>query len=359
MKTFGYIVANPAEFLIHQRFGKIRHQGRGISVFCLPVIDRYYRIPSSTHGLTFAADQITAENQGVEVSGFAIWKISDPEKTSQNFDFTDVNQAVQTIAVNLKDVVESAIRHQVAKMTIEDVLRKRGSIILELKQELAYIAEQWGLTIETIEIKNVRIMSAQLFANMQARFRDEVRLTSETSGLETEREIAERRAAQREQLAVTEQEFKRKESERKAELDAMNTRAAAELAALKQSQEKEQRLRELAHEAELAEARHANKEKALRLEEKLNEVERDAQEKRFALETDRSKHTAALAAAADETDRRKIETANLADARLAFIKELPAALGSLAVQELNLGDNMLARLADAARDVLGKDGREA
>ena len=97
-------------------------------------------------------------------------------------------------------------------------------------------------------------MSAQLFANMQARFRDEVRLTSETSGLETEREIAERRAAQREQLAVTEQEFKRKESERKAELDAMNTRAAAELAALAQSQEKEQRLRELAHEAELADS---------------------------------------------------------------------------------------------------------
>ena len=118
MKTFGYIVASPAEFLIHQRFGKIRHQGRGISVFCLPVIDRYYRIPSSTHGLTFAADQITAENQGVDVSGFAIWKISDPGKTSQNFDFTDVSQAVQTIAVNLKDVVESAIRHQVAKMTI-------------------------------------------------------------------------------------------------------------------------------------------------------------------------------------------------------------------------------------------------
>ncbi len=194
---------------------------------------------------------------------------------------------------------------------------------------------------------------------MQAKFRDKVRLTSETSGLETEREIAERRAAQREQLAVTEQEFRRKESERKAELDAMNARAAATLAALTESQEQERRLRELVHETELAVARHANKEQALRLEEKLNEVEREAQEKRFALETDRSTHTAALAAAADDTDRRKIETANLADARLAFIKALPTALGSLAVQELNLGDNMLARLADAARDVLGNPrGRE-
>src|SRR5687768_15081264 len=111
MKNFGYIIARPSEFIIHLRFGKIRHQGRGIGFLCLPLIDRYYRIPSTTHGLAFAADQITAENQGVEVSGFAIWKISDPVKASLNFDFADVGPAVQAISTNLKDVVESAIRH--------------------------------------------------------------------------------------------------------------------------------------------------------------------------------------------------------------------------------------------------------
>src|SRR5438067_2692364 len=162
MKKFGYVIARPSEFIIHQRFGKIRRQGRGISFFCLPVVDRYYRIPSTTHALGFAADQITAENQGVEVSGFAIWKISDPAKASVNFDFVEPSNSLQTITTHLKDVVESAIRHQVANMTMEDVLRKRGTIILRLKGELAYIADQWGLTIETIEIKNVQIMSEQL-----------------------------------------------------------------------------------------------------------------------------------------------------------------------------------------------------
>ena len=80
MKSFGYIVARRSEFIIHQRFGKIRHQGRGISFLCLPIVDRYYRIPSTTRGLAFSADQITAENQGVEVSGFAIWKIQQSRK---------------------------------------------------------------------------------------------------------------------------------------------------------------------------------------------------------------------------------------------------------------------------------------
>lgn len=116
--------------------------GTGVSFFKLPVIDRYYLIPASAQSVSFAADQITAENQGVEVAGFAVWKVGDPEKAGASFDFTDRDTALDVIDGNIKNVVESAIRHQVANMTMEDVLRKRGTIILRLKEELAYIAEQ-------------------------------------------------------------------------------------------------------------------------------------------------------------------------------------------------------------------------
>ena len=115
MKKIGYVTTSPAEFVIHQRFGKVRQQGRGISVLKLPFIDRYYILPATTNSISFAADQITAENQGVEVSGFAIWKINAPEQTIMNFDFDGTNGAIEKIGANLKDVVESAIRHQVAR----------------------------------------------------------------------------------------------------------------------------------------------------------------------------------------------------------------------------------------------------
>lgn len=357
MKNIGYIVATPAEFLIHQRLGKIRRQGRGISALSLPIIDRCYRIPSCTHSLTFIADQITAENQGVEVSGFAIWKIDDPETAIRNFNFADQDSAIIAIRASLKDVVESAIRHQVANMTIEDVLRKRGTIILELKKELAYIAGQWGLTVETIEIKNVRISSAQVFANMQAGFRDEVRLASETSGLETDREIAERRFAQRELLALREQEFKRRESEREAEIDAISARAAAELDALKDREESKLKAQRLALGAELAESEHASREKMLRLDEKLDAVERQAQGERHTLETERQCHTAALAKVRDAMERGRIETANLASPTLAFVEKLPDALGMLALKQLSLGDDALRQLADGMLALAGKESK--
>ena len=83
MKTIGIVNASPAEFVIHQRMGKIRHPGRGISFFKLPWIDRYTIIPSSTRTIQFKADQITAENQGVEISGFAAGASPMPGKQRQ------------------------------------------------------------------------------------------------------------------------------------------------------------------------------------------------------------------------------------------------------------------------------------
>ena len=136
-RRIGYIVAGPSEFAIHRRGGRTRRMGLGISFVCLPLIDSYFFIPSSAQNLNFAADQITSENQGVEVAGFAVWKIDDPQRVSSNFDFSDSTSALVSIGESLRNVVESAIRHQVANMTIDDVLRKRGSIIRKRRLKAA------------------------------------------------------------------------------------------------------------------------------------------------------------------------------------------------------------------------------
>ncbi len=304
-------MAGPAEFAIHRRGGRTRKVGRGISFVCLPFFDRYYLVPSTAHSVSFAADQITAENQGVEVAGFAVWRVTDPEKVSASFDFDARDAALEAVNHNLQNVVESAIRHQVAKMTIEDVLRKRGSIILQLKEELAYIAGLWGIEIETVEIRTVQVLSKQLFAQMQARFRDVMRLESETSGMETECQITERRLAQREETAAKEREFQRRELERSTE-------------------------------AERAKIAADNALRALRLETETGTVsaERALHEASAILETARQQHRAALALIDDEATRRQIETANREDRALAFIKALPAIAEGLAIHELNLGEDL-------------------
>lgn len=315
-KRYGYISAGPSEFAIHRRAGRTRHLGRGISFIALPLLDRYYLIPSTSQSVSFLADQITAENQGVEVAGFAVWKIADPEKASTCFDFTDSAAALATIGENLRQVVESAIRHQVANMTIEDVLRKRGTIILQLKNELAYMAEQWGLVIETVEIRTVRVLSEQLFTQMQARFRDAMRLESETSALDTEKQLAERRLTQKEDVAQKQREFERHELERSTEAQQAK----------------------LASESKVQAFRFGRQQEMVAVEQQLHAAQ-------AALEAERKRHQAAMAQIEDETLRRQISTGNTQDHALALLKQLPAALGSLNVAELHLGDDVLRALA--------------
>jgi flotillin len=329
-KRFGYIVAGPAEFAVHRRGGQTRKIGRGISFFCLPLIDRYYLIPSTAQSINFTADQVTAETQGVEITGVAVWKIDDPHKVSASFDFSDSAAAIASIGNNLCNVVESAIRHQVANMTIEDALRKRGTIILQLKNELAYIAGEWGLVIETVEIRTVKVLSSNLFEQMQAPFRNRMRLQSETSALETDKQLAERRLAQKEEMALQEREFERRDLERKSEADRIKIAADAQLQAFRLSQKQELVARE--------ESLHAAQ---------------------VALEIERQRHKAALALIEDDTRRRQIETSNTEDPGLALVRQMPAAIGALKVNQLNLGDETLRALVQGIARAVGKSEPDA
>src|SRR6476660_1886524 len=273
--------------------GRIRHLGRGISFFKLPWIDRYTIIPSSTQTIQFKADQITAENQGVEISGFAVWRVADAGKAATNFDFTEPEDALATIGSALQGVLESAIRHQVARMTIDDALRKRGSMILQLKDEMAYVAGLWGIAVETVEIKSVRILSRQLFENLQAPFRNALRLESEQSAIETEKRLAEQRTVQQEALARQKHQLEI----RRIELEESK----------------------LPHEAEL-----------------------DA--KRLELQEADARRRLALSKVDQEIEQERIAVANMENAMLTLLRNLPDALKNLKIGDVHLGDPSIAVL---------------
>lgn len=226
----GRVQAGPTEYLLVYRRGRIIKQGFGLGAWCLPGLDHPCLVPCTANSLAFKADQVTQENQGVEIAGFAVWKIARPEAAAQRFSFADPEQALATISTYLQDVVESAIRHRMANMTMEEILRKRATIILELKHELAGITDQWGLELDTIEIKNVRILSEQVFAHLQAPYREALRLRSETTALQTEQEISARQLAQKYELARREDELKREEQERGHQLSLLRARLDHELA---------------------------------------------------------------------------------------------------------------------------------
>lgn len=315
------VQAGPTEYLLVYRRGRIIKQGFGLGAWCLPGLDHACLVPCTANNLAFKADQVTQENQGVEITGFAVWKIAKPEAASQRFLFDDPAQAVATINTYLQDVVESAIRHRMANMTIEEVLRKRATIILELKRELAYITDQWGLELDTIEIKNVRILSAQVFAHLQAPYREALRMQSETTTLQTEQEIAARQLAQKEAISRQENEYllrdQVREHERKQQKLKLEQQAALETSRLSIERQIEADLPVLVAQARVASARQ--------------EAERAA-----------GQHDLAQARLSAEAQGLLAEAGNKRRADLALVEVLPNLAGHLKVGEVNITPEVLA-----------------
>ena len=341
IKRAGLVTASPSEFLVHQRLGRTRFLERGRAAWVLPWIDRYALIPSSAHSVTFCADQITAENQGVEVSGFAIWSVVDPKRAVEAADFTDAAEAIARIGEHLRQVVESAIRHQVANFTLEDSLRKRGAMIECLKAELGDVANQWGLAIATVEVKTVRIMSAQLFENMQAKFRDAVRLESERSAICTKELIDRERADVREEAARRELAFRQAEAARADELRRAEIDREAEIEKFRAARHLEVELAKLGRQCQLTQGREASRREAMGAETALLDLDTQLEKLRFDLDRSRAVNRNEIATTDDTIERRRIEVANTKDATRLLLENLPGLLAGVNIQSLNLGDPLI------------------
>jgi len=341
LKHFGLVTANPAEYLVHQRLGRLRFPGRGAAAWVLPGLDRAFLIPSSVQSAAFLADQITVENQGVEIGGFALWSVADPARAIEAVDFTDPDAGLARIGEQLRAVVEAAIRREVANLTLEQVLRQRAAMTDQLDDELTGVAERWGLAIAAIEIKSVQVLSQQLFENMQAKFRDTQRLESARSAMETDEAIARARATDREAAATRDLAFRLAEIEREEEARRQEIARDQRLELAREAAKRERELARLDDELALVQAREESQRSGLPASEALIEFEDTLTERRHRTEQLRGEHRERIAVIDDTIAHRKIETDNLKDRGRLLVEALPDLFAGLNVGTVNLGDPAL------------------
>lgn len=354
MSNYRFVTVSPSDYAIVFKKGEIVKEGRGFRFFCTPRI-QYVIIPGNVKNITFVADQISRENQGVEVSGFAIWKVGEPKKIYQHFDFMQEEDTLEQVSVFLQDVVESAIRHMVANMTIEEVLRKRGTIIQQLKRELEYVCEQWGIVVETIEIKNVRILSKTLFDNMQAQFRNSVRLEAERNTIETEKQIEEQKIHVSDQTSIIKQQSELAERERRKQLQLQEINDKTEVEKHRREQDhaikKEEMTRkwELFKEEEDIKRQQMFEQRQTIIEEdKTQALQAELELKKKELEVELEKRDIAI-------KQLEVELENLKkDPRVILAENLPNMLQNLKIERLDLGGTTLDTLLENIKQVFDK-----
>ncbi|MGQ4891438.1 MAG: SPFH domain-containing protein [Candidatus Njordarchaeia archaeon] len=218
-------------YVIHFRRGRVKKAGLGGSYIILPVFDKLATIPTVAQKVDISAERvISKENQEVIIHGFVVWSVVEPEKTFSNVQW-------ENISPYIKDITESVIRTTSANMPLIDILREREKIVKAIVSELDKIVSDWGIKIDTVEIREVEVVDKELFANLQAemfwnqwRSAQELKIQSEMKAgiLQQEKELQVGMKEREKEMKLKEQEVKIAELEAQKEKARKIVEAEAE-----------------------------------------------------------------------------------------------------------------------------------
>jgi len=202
------VVVTPNVYVIHTRRGHKEpiHVGLGISFPYNPRTDAFLVIPSAMQTILINANCICRERQGILVQGYVQWIIEDIQTAYRKLDFTDPEDPMGVVNVQLREQAEAAIKDKVATMSIDEVLSDKEPIIEELTHRLRVVAEGshnegssgLGLKIVTVQIKEAVVSSSHLWENLQAPFRAEREQEARLAELESRQQINARERENRE-----------------------------------------------------------------------------------------------------------------------------------------------------------------
>jgi len=146
-------IAQQWERAVVLRFGRfVGLRGPGL-FWIVPFVDHVSTwIDQRTITTSFAAEQtLTADTVPVNVDAVLFWMVHDPQKAA--LEVQDYSQAVSWAA-------QTALRDIIGRTTLTDLLRGRERIEDELQALIDQRSNPWGVTVSSVEMRDVVIPGA-------------------------------------------------------------------------------------------------------------------------------------------------------------------------------------------------------
>jgi regulator of protease activity HflC (stomatin/prohibitin superfamily) len=155
-------VANQWDKAVVLRLGRFQAlRGPGL-FFIVPVVDSIvYWIDTRVITMSFKAEKtLTKDTVPVDVDAVLFWKVLDPQKAA--LDVADYQAAVGWAC-------QTALRDVIGKTMLADMLEGRDQISAQLQKIIDVRTEPWGITVISVEVKDVLIPpSLESAMSMQA-----------------------------------------------------------------------------------------------------------------------------------------------------------------------------------------------
>ena len=146
-------IANQWDKAVVLRLGRFQAlRGPGL-FFIVPIVDAIvYWIDTRVITMTFKAEKtLTKDTVPVDVDAVLFWKVLDPQKAA--LDVEDYQTAIGWAC-------QTALRDVIGKTMLADMLEGRDMISAQLQKIIDVRTEPWGITVISVEVKDVLIPPA-------------------------------------------------------------------------------------------------------------------------------------------------------------------------------------------------------
>jgi regulator of protease activity HflC (stomatin/prohibitin superfamily) len=202
------LVAQGEEWVV-ERLGKYHATLRpGLNIL-IPYLDNVaYKLVTKDIILDVQEQEvITRDNAVILTNAIAFVKVTDPVKAV--YGVTDFSEAI-------RNLIMTTLRSIVGEMELDEALSSRDKIKARLRESIADEAVDWGLTVKSVEIQDIKpSQSMQKAMELQA-------------AAERERKAAVTKAEGEKQAAILEAEARLESAKRDANAQVMLAEASAE-----------------------------------------------------------------------------------------------------------------------------------
>ena len=202
------LVAQGEEWVV-ERLGKYHATLRpGLNIL-IPYLDNVaYKLVTKDIILDVQEQEvITRDNAVILTNAIAFVKVTDPVKAV--YGVTDFSEAI-------RNLIMTTLRSIVGEMELDEALSSRDKIKARLRESIADEAVDWGLTVKSVEIQDIKpSLSMQKAMELQA-------------AAERERKAAVTKAEGAKQAAILEAEARLESAKRDANAQVMLAEASAE-----------------------------------------------------------------------------------------------------------------------------------
>src|SRR6266511_2291659 len=179
-----FITANPNEYLVVGRGGRIINRGVAASAFLWPGTP-YVLLSSTQQEASFEMTQESRDGIPLRFKGFVVYRVVRPELTAQLFNFADGNghAAIQAL---ISHICLGELRAVVAQMSMAECVEQRKTTLTDT----VAVALQ-----HVVQVAQVFIVDQELRRQLEAEVRNQIKSQSDLSELRMREDLKRAQAA--------------------------------------------------------------------------------------------------------------------------------------------------------------------